>query len=126
MRLFNAPGIAPPFSRYSHAAVVEAGKRWLYVSGQVGVRADGSILTGIEAQMHQAWDNVFAILETAGMTKDDIVKVNVFLTRREDVGIYREIRDKMLEGRIPASTLVVVSGLASPEMLVEIEVIAAA
>jgi enamine deaminase RidA (YjgF/YER057c/UK114 family) len=126
MRLFNAPGIAPPFSRYSHAAVAEAGKRWLHVSGQLGVRPDGSVLSGIEAQMHQAWDNVFAILDTAGMTKDDIVKVNVFLTRREDVGIYREIRDRVLEGRMPASTLLIVAGLVLPETLVEIEVIAAA
>ena len=56
----------------------------------------------------------------------DLVKVTVFLTRAEDTPLYRQVRDRMLEGAEPASTLLIVKGLASPDFLVEIEAIAAA
>jgi 2-iminobutanoate/2-iminopropanoate deaminase len=59
------------------------------------------------------------------MGLDDVVKVNVFLTRPEDVPLYRTVRDEALEGRRPASTLLVVAALASPRLRVEIELIAA-
>lgn len=126
IELFNPPNVSPPFSRYSQGALVTGRLRWLHVSGQVGMRPDGCILNGIEAQLHQAWDNVLGVLAGVHMTADHLVKVNVFLTRPQDVGIYREIRDQRLEGRAPASTLLVVAGLARPELLVEIEAVAAA
>lgn len=126
IELFNPQTISPPFSRYSQGALASRGLRWLHISGQVGVRPDGGSLTGIEAQMHQAWDNLLGVLATARMTPDHLVKVNVFLTRPQDVAIYREIRDERLEGRAPASTLLIVAGLARPELLVEIEAVAAA
>jgi enamine deaminase RidA (YjgF/YER057c/UK114 family) len=126
IELFNPPTVSPPFSRYSQGALASPGLRWLHVSGQVGMRPDGGILSGIEAQMHQTWDNVLGVLATAGMTPDHLVKVNVFLTRAQDVALYREIRDERLEGRAPAATLVIVAGLARPELLVEIEAVAAA
>ena len=65
--------------------------------------------------------NVFAILEEVGLAKSDLVKVTVFVTRSGVTGIYREIRDRMLEGHAPAATYVVISELATPELLVEIE-----
>ena len=126
IELFNPPNVSRPFSRYTQGALVTGNPRWLHVSGQVGVRPDGGSLSGIEAQLHQAWDNVLGVLAGAGMTADHLVKVNVFLTRVQDVSIYREIRDQRLEGRAPASTLLVVAGLARPELLVEIEAVAAA
>jgi len=76
--------------------------------------------------MQTCWDRIFAVLEDAGMTKKNIVKVTVYLTRPEDVTLYREIRDTNLEGHIAASTLLLISGLADPDWLVEIEAIAAA
>ncbi|MDH3772222.1 MAG: RidA family protein, partial [Nitrospirota bacterium] len=68
----------------------------------------------------------FAILDSAGMTRQDLVKVTVYLTRTEDIGRYRDVRDRMLQGAEPASTLLIVAGLASPDWLVEIEAVAAA
>ena len=126
IELFNPPNVPPPFSRYSQGALASQGMRWLHVSGQVGMRPDGGILSGIEAQLHQTWDNVLGVLAGAGMTADHLVKVDVFLTRVQDVAIYREIRDERLEGRAPASTLIIVAGLARPELLVEIQAVAAA
>jgi enamine deaminase RidA (YjgF/YER057c/UK114 family) len=124
--LLNPPDVAPPLSSYSHGVVAGPGLRWLHVSGQVGVAPDGSVPDGAEPQMRQAWANALAVLSAAGMTRDDVVKVDVFLTRPGDVPLYRAARDAALEGRRPASTLLVVAGLADPRWLVEIELVAAA
>jgi len=118
-------GIAAPFSRYSHGVEVAPGARWLTISGQVGVAPDGRLAEGAEAQMAQAWANIFAILESAGMDAGDLVKVTAFLTRREDLTAYREVRDRLLGAARPASSLLFVAGLASSDWLVEIEAVAA-
>ena len=122
----NPSTIAAAFSNYSLAVEAPAQARWLHVSGQVGVAPDGSLAEGPEAQMETAFRNILAILGSAGMGPHDLVKVTVFLTRSEDVGLYRGVRDRMLAGATPASTLLIISALASPDWLVEIEAIAAA
>jgi enamine deaminase RidA (YjgF/YER057c/UK114 family) len=100
--------------------------RWLHVSGQVGVAPDGTVRHGAEAQIEQAWRNLLAILESAGMGSRDLIKVNTFLIDRAHLQASREVRERMLQGAEPASTLLIVSGLARAEWLVEIEAIAAA
>ena len=126
LKRHNPNTIRAPFSRYSHGVEGPGSARWLHISGEVGVAPDGQIAQSAEAQMEQAWRNLFAILESAGMTRHDLVKVTVYLTRNDDIGLYREVRDRMLEGAKPASTLLIVAGLASPDWLVEIEAVAAA
>ncbi len=126
LKKHNPSAIAAAFSRYSLGVEAPATARWLYVSGQVGVAPDGAFANGPEAQMEAAWRNVLAILDAAGMGPGDLVKVTVFLTRAEDVGLYREVRDRMLAGAEPASTLIVITALAHPDWLVEIEAVAAA
>ena len=124
---YKPDSVAPPFSRYSHAVEAPAAARWLHVSGQIGVKPDGTIAEGVEAQLEQAWRNIFAILEAAGMTRRDLVKTTTFLTpHAADVGLSRRVRERMLEGAEPASTLIFVPGLARPDFLIEIEAIAAA
>ncbi|MFZ5791844.1 MAG: RidA family protein [Pseudomonadota bacterium] len=124
-KFLNPEGVVKPFSRYSQAALVPGGYRWLHVSGQVGATTEGKLLEGFEAQARQTWHNVIGCLKAADMDVGDIVKVNQFLTRAQDVGASRTIRDEMLGGHAAASTLLVVSALAHPALLVEIEVIAA-
>jgi enamine deaminase RidA (YjgF/YER057c/UK114 family) len=124
MRQHNPKTVAPPLSRYSHAVEVPAGVRMLHVSGQVGVRPDGTLARGAEAQLEQAWRNLLAILEEAGMGVEHIVKVTAFLTPGVEMRAYRTVRDRILGGAAPASTLVVVAGLASDDYLCEIEAIA--
>ena len=118
--------VAPPFSRYSHGVEAPANARWLHVSGQVGVTPEGKVLDGAEAQIEQAWRNVLSVLEAAGMGPRDLVKVTTFLIDRADLPAARAIRERMLQGAEPASTLLFVAGLASPEWRIEIEAIAAA
>jgi len=122
----NPKTTAAPFSRYSHGVEAAPGMRWLHVSGQAGVKPDGTPVQGAEGQIEQALSNVLAVLAAAGMGARDLVKVTVFLTRPRDTPRYRQVRDRMLEGAQPASTLLIVKGLASPDWLVEIEAVAAA
>jgi len=126
LKLHNPTTVAAPFSRYSHGAEAAGGARWLHISGQVGVTPAGKTLEGADAQIEQAWRNLLAVLEAAGMGPRDLVKVTIFLLDRAHLQISREIRDRMLQGAAPASTLLIVNGLASPDWLVEIEAIAAA
>ena len=121
----NPNTIAAAFSSYSLGVEAPAQARWLHVSGQVGVAPDGSLAEGPEAQMETAFRNLLAILGAAGMGPHDLIKITVFLTRSEDVGLYRQVRDRMLAGATPASTLLVVAALADPGWLVEVEAIAA-
>lgn len=127
MRILHTPGgIAPPFSRYSHGVEAKNVSRWLSVSGQVGVAGDGNLADGAAAQMEQAWRNIFEVLASAQMAPENLVKITAFLTSREDLGTFREVRDRLLGAAQPASSLVVVAGLADPAWLVEIEALAAA
>jgi enamine deaminase RidA (YjgF/YER057c/UK114 family) len=126
LKRHNPKAVAAPFSRYSHGVETPDNARWLHISGQVGVAPDGKVLDGAEAQIEQAWRNVLSVLKAAGMGPRDLVKVTTFLTDRADLATARAVRERMLEGAEPASTLIFVAGLASPDWLVEIEAIAAA
>ncbi len=121
----NPANVAAPFGKYSHFASVEAGARWLHVSGQVGVMPDGTMAKGIEAQCEWAWKNLVAVLEASGMDLTDVVKTTTYLVNPEHVAAFRQARDRAIGSHRPASTLVVVAALASPEWLVEIELVAA-
>jgi enamine deaminase RidA (YjgF/YER057c/UK114 family) len=111
--------------RYSHAIELAPGQRILYVSGQVGVDSKGKVAAGIEKQCDLVWKNIGAVLRSAGMGYSDIVKINSYLTDSRFIAANRSVRDKYVHDPFPAATLVIVTGLASPDLLVEIEVVAA-
>ena len=117
----NPEGVHAPGSRYSHAALVEGASRRLVISGQIGVKPDGSIASGGEAQIAQALANLGAILAAHGMGPANIVKMGVFLTDRALIGPWRAEREKFLGTLAPTSTLLVVAGLADPRFLFEVE-----
>jgi enamine deaminase RidA (YjgF/YER057c/UK114 family) len=123
--LHNPTSIAPPFSRYSHGASAPAGVRWLYVSGQVGVTPDGVVPDDPERQITLAWDNVEAVLADAGMTVDNLVKVDGFITSPSLVPLYRKERERRFARHAAATTMVIVAGLAEPNLVVEIHAVAA-
>ena len=96
----------------------------LYISGQIGIDAQGVASPDFEAQTRQTWANIETILKEAGMTLKDIVKTTIFLVDRADYPTFVKVRTEILDGHKPASTLVYVSGLVKPEWKVEIDVIA--
>jgi 2-iminobutanoate/2-iminopropanoate deaminase len=121
----NAAKIPPPLGRYTHAVEVPAGARQLHVSGQVAMRADGSIPEGIEAQLICVWENLLAILHDAGMDQNDITRVNTYITKAEFFAVHPRIRATFLGDACPAATTVCVTALANPDFLCEIELTAA-
>ncbi len=125
LQRLNPATVSAPFSRYSHAVIAPQGYRWLYVSGQVGCDRDRNIGRGFEVQAELALGNLIACIRAAGFDPEDLVKVTVLLTRAGDIGAYRRIRDRLLGPVEPASTLMIVAGLAAPELLIEIEGVAA-
>jgi 2-iminobutanoate/2-iminopropanoate deaminase len=119
--------IAPPFIGkavgYSHAIKVGS---TLYVSGQVAQDADGNVVGegNIEQQVEQVWQNLKGVIGYAGGSLDDIVKITVYTTDIAYRPALAAARGRMFpHGRYPASTFVVVSSLANPAWLVEIEAI---
>jgi 2-iminobutanoate/2-iminopropanoate deaminase len=117
----NPDTVVKPGSRYAQAVVHAAGAKRIVFSGQIGVTPDGRVLAGLEAQARQTWVNIFAILTAAGFEKKHLVKATTFCTQPGQVGVCRKVRDEALGDVVIASTYLEVSGLASPDLLVEIE-----
>ena len=118
-------GVASRIGTYSDGMMVKPGARWLMTAGTPGMAPDGSTPERITAQAEQAWRNVIAMLEQAGMMVDDLVKVTHYLVRSEDIKPYAEVRKRFLGDARPASMLLVVPALVRPEFLCEIEAVAA-
>jgi 2-iminobutanoate/2-iminopropanoate deaminase len=126
VRALTPSSIQPPFARYSHGIAVPAGCRLVLASGQLGIGPDGTVPADCEAQADRCFANITAILAEGGMTLADVVRVNAWVSGREHLAGYMKSRDKQFPGTPPASTLMIVSGFARPEFVVEIEVVAAA
>ena len=110
---------------YHH--VVKDGKT-VYLAGQVARDKDGNTV-GVgdaAAQAEQVFRNIQAALESVGSDLGHILKMTTFMTRREDFPAYRAARSKYLtdDDTLPASTLILCSGLADPDFLIEIEAVA--
>jgi enamine deaminase RidA (YjgF/YER057c/UK114 family) len=127
---FLSPKTLPPPVGYSHLAKVNKGTI-VYIAGQVSSDASGNLIGegDFEAQVEQVFRNLKLAVEAAGGTMADIVKLNSYLVAEVDqaaVPKLRAIRDRYLNvEKPPASTLVVVSRLARPGWLIEIEAVAA-
>lgn len=117
----NPKSVPQPASAYSQAIRHRAGASRLVISGQIGVTADGTVLDGLEAQVDQAFANLVAIVEAAGLKRGNIVKIVAYMVAGGDVAVYRQARDRLFQGHRPASTYIVVAGLADPRFLFEIE-----
>ena len=119
--------IRPPFAAYAHGAFVPAGAAWVFTSGQLGISVDDTIPDAAEDQADLCFAAVDAILAEAGFERADTVRINAFVTDRSHMKGYMAARDRWCAGlmRLPASTLVIVSGFTRPEFKVEIEVAAA-
>ena len=116
----------PPI--YSQAVKVSGAETILYLSGQVAYDDNGGVAHpgDFKAQARAALQAVKAQVEAGGGTMANIVKVNTYLTDSRFIVPFRAVRDRFFPAPpYPASTLVIVAGLADPGMLVEIEVVAA-
>ncbi|KPK05779.1 MAG: hypothetical protein AMJ64_10850 [Betaproteobacteria bacterium SG8_39] len=125
-KALNPKSVHAPVGVYSHSVNVPPSARWVAVAGQVGMNRKGALASGIRRQAEQAFRNVLACLSENGMRKQDLVKLTVFLTDSRFIAEYRAARARVLGDAVrPASTLLIVAGLASPDMLIEVEAWAA-
>ena len=116
-------GVAAKIGTYSDAAIAPAGSIVLFSSGTPGLDDAGKLPQDFVDQAELAWQHIEAILAAADMDVQDIVRLTQYLTRREDLAAYRDIRTRHLRDARPASTLLFVPELVWPEMLIEIEVV---
>ena len=121
----NPTTIHPPFAPYSHGMLVPAGQKLVFCSGQLGIGADQVIPADCGAQTRICFDNIAAILAEAGLDLSHIIRINAYVTGREHLPDYMAVRNGLFAAPYPASTLMIVSGFARPEFVVEIEAIAA-
>ena len=123
-QIINPPKMAPP-TGYSYA--VKKSGTPVFISGQVALDAEGKLVGegDAAAQTEQVFRNLRSVVEACGGTMDDIVKITIFVTDaayRPAVAAARQKHFK--EGEYPASTYLVISALAVPQLLVEIEAVA--
>ncbi len=118
-------GIAAQIGDYSDAVETGSNLRWLLTSGTPGLQMNGDLPSDIAGQAELAWKHILRMLNRAGMTVADVVKVTQYLTRAEDIPDYSKTRALFLGDARPASMLLVVPQLVRPEFLVEVEIIAA-
>jgi enamine deaminase RidA (YjgF/YER057c/UK114 family) len=118
-----------PLGMYSHGMVAPGGEI-VVVAGQVGIGEGGAVAVGdVGAQTRQALENVRAVVEAAGCTMGHVVRLQTFLTHAEDIPGFMAARGEVFpryfpNGAYPPNTLLVVSRLVKPELLVEIEAMA--
>jgi reactive intermediate/imine deaminase len=112
---------------FSQGWMIEGARSTVYVSGQVAVDADGNPVgrDDFEAQVRQVFENIGAVLQEAGASLQDIVKLTVFLTDLSKVADDGRIKAGYIKGAQPASTAVGVTALARPELMIEVEAVAA-
>jgi enamine deaminase RidA (YjgF/YER057c/UK114 family) len=116
--------IHQPLATYSHQVELEGPQRWLVLSGQIGMDADGVLPEDPIGQFKIALSNIEHNLKAARMRKRDLVKLTTYLVGEVDARRRRELLDLWLEGHKPAMTLLYVAALASKNIKVEVEALA--
>ena len=118
----------PPTGLYSPGMIAPAGEL-VIVAGQIGAGPSGAVVGDIVGQTKQAFENVRLVLDAAGCGYRDVVRLQTFLTRADDIAGFMKAREEVFaehfpDGGYPPNTLVIVSRLFRPELLIEIEAMA--
>jgi reactive intermediate/imine deaminase len=112
-----------PTVGYSHAA--KAGNT-LYIAGQVAQDVDGNLVGkgDLESQVRQVFINLKNIVEEAGGSLNNIVKMTTFLTHYNYIETYRSVRNEYFSEPFPPNTLLIIESLALPDFMIEVEAVA--
>jgi len=122
----SPPTLSTP-TGYTHVVEVAGAARTVYIAGQVAFDKNGQVVGkgDMKAQTEQVYKNLDAALAAAGASFTDVVKMNTYITDMSQAQVTRDVRAQYFGETLPASTLVQVVALARPELMIEIEVIAA-
>jgi 2-iminobutanoate/2-iminopropanoate deaminase len=118
--------IRQPSGHFSQATVIEARGKLVFISGMTSRKADGTIagVGDIEVQTRQVCENLKAAVEAAGGVMDDIVRVDVYVRNMEHFDQIHKVRREYFKAPAPASTMVEICKMTSPDYLIEINAIA--
>ncbi len=121
-----SPKLRRPSGHFSQATTIAARGRLVFISGMTARRADGTVagIGDIEAQTRQVCENIKAAVEQAGGSMDDICRVDVYVRNMEHFDKIHKVRREYFNAPAPASTMVEVSKMTSPDYLIEINAIA--
>ncbi|WP_406134599.1 RidA family protein [Streptomyces sp. NBC_01089] len=117
----NPQNVHAPVADYAHQIEVSAPGRWLVLSGQIGMRQDGSVPPDPIEQIDVALENLRSNLDAAGMVVSDLVKLTFYLVGDMDPAARRATVAQFLGGHLPTTTLLYVSALAAPALRVEVD-----
>ncbi|OGQ84809.1 MAG: hypothetical protein A3G40_07630 [Deltaproteobacteria bacterium RIFCSPLOWO2_12_FULL_57_22] len=120
-KVIQPQSLSDPRPRYSQGILADGGKL-LFIAGQTASDKDGNVVGkgDIEAQSHQVFRNLSAVLQEAGGSLDNLVMTTTYITDRKYREGYNRVRTQYYKKSSPTSTLVIVSGLAHPDYLIEI------
>ncbi|MEM7250979.1 MAG: RidA family protein [Pseudomonadota bacterium] len=118
--------IGPPSGHFSQATVIEAQGRLVFISGMLAKDANGKVvgIGDVETQTRQVCENLKAAVEAAGGTLSDICRVDVYVRNMEHFDLIHKVRRQYFEAPLPASTMVEVTKMTTPDALIEINAIA--
>jgi len=118
--------LAQPSGVFSHATMIEAKGRLVFISGMTARKPDGTMagIGDIEAQTRQVCENLKAAVEAAGGSMDDICRVDVYIRNMEQFAAIHKVRSEYFREPLPASTMVEVVKMTHPDYLIEISAIA--
>lgn len=118
--------IRQPNGHFSQATMVEARGRLVFISGMTSRLPDGTIagIGNVEIQTRQVCENLKSAIEEAGGTMDDICRVDVYVRNMEHFDAIHKVRREYFKAPAPASTMVEVCKMTSPDYLIEINAIA--
>jgi enamine deaminase RidA (YjgF/YER057c/UK114 family) len=130
IKIFNPPGLAKPAGTYSQIAHAKT-QEVVFIAGQVPTDVSGAIVGkgNFEAQCAQTFANIHTALRAVGADWSNVVQFTSFLVRAEDAAAFRAYRGrefpKLFPGGPPPNTLLIISRLADPDYLLEVQTIAA-
>lgn len=123
-RFINPPAVHAP-AGYTHVVETAGPQRTIYVSGQIGLTADGKVAGDFRAQVVQSFENLKTALAAAGAGFEHVVKITSYFVDISQLPVFRDVRDRYVNTKAPpASTAVQIGKLARPDLLFEIEAIA--
>ncbi|CAN7348885.1 RidA family protein [Acidovorax sp. LjRoot117] len=123
LRTHTPPDIFAPIGPYAQAVEAICVNRLLFISGTMGLEPDGRLAKGFEAQAHRVWSNIEATLAAAGMGRENLAKLTIWLANYDDWRLGADIRQRYLGDHKVAMSVVQV-GLVHPDWLIEVEAIA--
>ena len=122
----TSPRLAPPNGHFSQATAIEAKGRLVFISGMTARTRDGTVagIGDVSVQTRQVCENLKAAVEAAGGTLADICRVDVYVRNIEHFSAIHKVRSEYFANPLPASTMVEVAKMVSPDYLIEISAIA--